>query len=214
MIEKRVSHTLNTVGDAIVAVGGRCPSPDGPDLFLSSVEMYREKQKGWQLGTWELTSGRFAFCAATLTDSELILAGGYRGYEDGDQLSLVEIYNIVTGSVATLPPLREARSYAACTVQGNGFILSGGQIDWTLDTTQVERLDLTSQTWSYLPSLNIARKFHSMGMFNGAPVVFGGRVFESWDTMEILTDVGWLLGSDLYYTWMRQAMVQLTCPAV
>jgi len=61
-----------------------------------------------------LSSPRERHCAAVLSSSELIFAGGAK--ETVEFLDVVEIYDIETGGLVALPPLRMPNAAQGCTV--------------------------------------------------------------------------------------------------
>jgi hypothetical protein len=199
MVVARESFTLVTVGNTLVAAGGNGGRTVG---VLSSVEIYQDGQVGgWKLAPWNLTSRRTEHCAVTLSSTEMILAGGtLTGSET--RYSLVEKYNIQTGAVVALPNLPYEDFGLACALQGDRFIVSGGLIN----SYRVEMLDLTTLTWSSLPSHNEERRFHTFGLINGDLVVFGP------ETLEILNGSSWVT-QPLPRTYIYHAMVLLPCPS-
>jgi len=202
MVMERAYFTLNILGDTLIAAGG---FDNG--IIFDSVEYYNEEQGVWKLAPWSLTRKRYEHCSATLSNTEIILAGGYNG--DG-YLSMVEKYNIQTGEVVSLPDLTFPRYYHACTLQEDSLIVSGGYS--TSDLYQVEKLNLNTLVWSSLPPLNQARYRHTMGLINGALVVFGGGGDSSSpNTLEILNGTEWET-QQLQNGRFRHAMVLLPCP--
>lgn len=204
MTSQRRMFTLNTVGDVLVAAGGH------NGIQLQTVEIYTEAQGRWQTASWKLSASRQEHCAVTLSDTEIIVAGG-RG--PSGTSGLVEKYNVQTGAMVTLTPLTTPREDLSCTLDEatNSLIVIGGYS--TAYLAMVERLDLSSQTWSTLTPLNTARVYHSTGILNGALTVFGGETTGAvaLDTIEVLNGTAWTT------VWMKtarnaHAMVQLPCP--
>jgi len=203
MLEKRRMFTLNNVGNMLVAAGGH----NGQEL--STVEILRQGSANWEKASWSLAAARREHCAVTLSDTELIIAGG-RGLTG--TFSTIEKYNVQTGASEALPQLTKAREDLACTLQGNSLVVSGGYSGGYL--TLVEKLDLTSLSWSTLPSMNAARVYHSMGVFNGVLTVFGGETKGAiaLDTLETLN--GTWSNAWLKSPRNAHAMVHLPCSSL
>jgi len=200
MVKKRAWFTLNLIGDTLIAAGGR-----NNIINHGSVEYYNEEQGVWELAPWSLTRKRYSHCSATLSNTEIILAGGYN---DG-VLSMVEKYSILTGEVVSLTDLTFPRAHHSCTLQGDSLIVSGGSSTSGTALYPVDKLNLNTLTWSSLPLLNPARLYHTMGLINGALVVFGGYPTSS--TLEILNGTKWET-QQLQYDRYHHAMGLLPCP--
>jgi len=200
MVMARAYFTLNLLGNTLIAAGGT-----NIDTIYDSVEYYSEEQGVWELAPWSLTLNRWDHCSVTLSNTEIILAGGVNGFV----LSMVEKYNIQTGEVVSLPDLASPRYNHACTLQEDSLIVSGGYSTFN----RVERLSLNTLTWSSLPPLNMVRYYHTMGLINGALVVFGGGYpTSSTNTLEILNGTEWAT-QQLQNLRHAHAMVLLPCPS-
>jgi hypothetical protein len=210
MFFKRLLFSLTAMGvDTLVAVGGRDADLNGP---LASVEIYRDGRGTWEVAPWELTLAREAHCAVALDSVELIMIGGFNGRYG--PLSLVEKYNVESGSVTAWPDLPMPLSGHACAIhltEGSLYV-SGGSKNFLAEVAQ---LDLVTLTWSFLPRLNVGRTYHTMGVLNGALAVFGG-LSELNDkrgeaTLEIFNGTEWQtreLGRARY----GHTMVLVPCP--
>jgi hypothetical protein len=211
MIMKRYGLSLTSLGDTLIAVGGF-------DIALqediSSVEYYKDEEAHWQLAPWQLSPGRDAHCAVTLSNSELILSGGSHRLEDGNYeiLSLVQKYNIETGEVFALPDLRRPTHCHACTLQGDSLVVSGGLNGGGEIQAAVSKLSLSTFTWSYLPPLPMPRFYHNMALLNEALVVFGDSYYgNNMYTLVILNGTKWHT-QELQKQHELGVMVLLPCP--
>lgn len=184
---------MNTVGNRLVATGGASGNGD-----INTVEIFDGAT--WKLANWTLSMGRGYHCAATLSDSELIVAGGW---SNGQLLDSVEKYNVVTGQRTQLPNMGTNWQCVACTVTGNKFIVSGASF--------VQALDLSTNTLSNLPNMVESRGCHTMAAVNGQLMVFGG-----WGNGYARSTYERLNGSAWTATAMSgrggHAMVVLPCP--
>ena len=198
MIKERSSLSLNSVGDTLIATGGS---------NSQTVEFYKDEEAHWQLAYWNLTSDRYNHCAVTLSNTELILAGG-----GTPNMAQVEKYNIETGEVVALPDLIHPTAGHACTLQGDSLVVSGGYDAAGYTINLVTKLSLTTLTWSNLPSLPVRRYGHNMALLNGALVVFGGNMNDNtYRQLAILNGTQW----ETQYLQKGHgdgAMVILPCP--
>ena len=209
MAVSRTDFPMISVGDMLVATGGVTHN------VLNSVDILLKSRNSWELASWTLTMKRFEHCAVALSDTEMVIAGG-RIYDDGEffYTSSVEKYNIFSGAVETWPQLPISVSGLACSLWEDNLIVSGGS--YNQYSPSVFKLDLSSMTWTAMPSLNIARSSHAMGIFRlrstlgtfseDLAVIEGGtstvEVFNglSWETKEFV--------NELY----NSLVVQLPCP--
>ena len=211
MAVNRTDFPMISVGDMLVATGGVTHN------VLNSVDILLKSRNSWELASWTLTMNRYDHCAVALSDTEMVIAGG-KIYDDGAffYTSSVEKYNIFSGAVETWPQLPISVAGLACSLWENNLIVSGGS--YNQYSPSVFKLDLSSMTWTAMPSLNIARSSHAMGIFRlrttlgtfseDLAVIAGGtstvEVFNglSWETKEFENEL-----SDNF-----SRVVQLPCP--
>ena len=211
MVETRAWFTLNSVGDVLVAAGGYRANDSQSDPPIVAVEILREGAAGWQRANWSLSSPRGAHCAVTYSDKEILIAGGVdNDIHNPNYLYAVEKYNLETGEGATLAQLNRPGQGVACTLSDNFLIVSGGSSQ-NVTFPDVEKLDLSTFTWSMMPPMNINRRHHTIGVIDGVLAVFGGT--SARDTMETFNGAAWET-KPLAITRSSHAMIQLTCPAV
>ena len=219
MSVKRTDFPMISVGDMLVATGG---VTNYGSENSNSVDILLKSRNSWELASWTLTMNRFDHCAVALSDTEMVIAGG-RIYDDGEffYTSSVEKYNIFSGAVETWPQLPISVSGLACSLWENNLIVSGGgrrkpEGGNTDISPLVFKLDLSSMTWTGMPSLNIARYHHAMGIFRlrttlgtfseDLAVIAGGT-----STVEVFNGLSWEtkeFENEMYYP----LVVQLPCP--
>ena len=219
MAVSRTDFPMISVGDMLVATGG---VTNNGFAFLNSVDILLKSRNSWELASWTLTMKRGHHCAVALSDTEMVIAGG-KIYDDGAFFftSSVEKYNIFSGAVETWPQLPISVARLACSLWENNLIVSGGgrrkpEGGNTDVSPLVFKLDLSSMTWTGMPSLNIARYHHAMGIFRLRTTlgtfsedlaVIAGET----STVEVFNGLSWEtkeFENEMYYP----LVVQLPCP--
>jgi len=164
--EARTYHSLTAVGGVLVAAGGY-DSGRNP----RSVELLGPGDTAWTTADWSLQEEVSEHCAVALSDEELVILGGWTNSDD--RTASVMKYHIKTGERSNLPSLPEPVVDPACAVVNNTIIVSGG-VTGSSGINQVWELDLQTDKWKPLPSLQQPRSGHVMGLLGGRLHVFGG----------------------------------------
>ncbi|XP_023348318.1 kelch-like protein 3 [Eurytemora carolleeae] len=190
----RAYFTLTTLGDKILAAGGSTPQ------LTATVEVF--DGSSWKLQNYELTSARDHHCAVPISESQVMLLGGYTS----SSLSLVEVYSIEEGFIAELPSMPTARRGLACSMFKGEIWTAGGYDGVNMDV--VEIFNSFTDTWRNGPRLTKGRSWLTMEVLDNNLVVFGGVGGK--DSLEILEGEDWR-EEPLQYGHYDHASVSITC---
>lgn len=100
---------------------------------------------GWEL-VGHLARGR-AFFGATMVRDDIYVAGGY---DNEQELALFERFTTTTGEVRELSSMATPRGGLALVYDGVALYALGG--GWTRPLANLERYDLSTNSWSNFPS--------------------------------------------------------------
>lgn len=164
----RSSCAVMTHDGQIIAVGGT-----NGENRLRTCEVYDERANQWRALTPEMTQIRsaaagaslvgHAVCVGGLDESSVVGGGGDFGGDyvgsSGVHASL-EILDPDTLKWSQRKPMLMARTDLACTTVADSLLVSGGQNQAVLDTTEFYRPELDE--WHQGPSLMMARYAHAM----------------------------------------------------
>ena len=207
--EPRAYFSMEKVHGKMVVTGG-----EGKDGYMSSVEAYRD-------GVWsiepelELSSPRYRHCSVALDQDTLVVIGGKTNGFLNNILSLMEMKDVAgSGSWIGLPSMSQSREGHGCEVthyQGRrGIMVAGGYTGNPQKgaiTSHVEFYGVETGQWEVLPGLGQFREYHTLGVVNGNPSVFGGAKPEYLRSTEVFIRDEWVMGEDLPTTRWAHSMV-------
>ncbi|XP_046863966.1 uncharacterized protein LOC124457820 [Xenia sp. Carnegie-2017] len=149
MPEPRWSHGAVVVDDKVLIFGGH-----GKDWeVLSSVLEFDPRTITFK----EMAPLPFPLTAMATVQwrDQVVLLGGYDGNK---RLNSVNMYDIKTGKVTTLPSMMERRSMCCAVITGDTIVVMGGRNDKDESLKSVECFEKgSSSSWAYLPSMNFSR---------------------------------------------------------
>ncbi|XP_023348627.1 ring canal kelch homolog isoform X2 [Eurytemora carolleeae] len=196
----RIDFTLTTLGDKILAAGGY----NSKEGRTATVEVF--DGSSWKLQNYELTSVRNLHCAVPISESQVMLLGGFsNGY-----LSLVEVYSIEEGFIAELPSMPTARYGLGCSMFKGEIWTAGGYNGGSLDVVEVLTPGFTGGTWRSGPKLTKSRYYLTMEVLDNSLVVFGGVGGGVANSLEILQGEEWR-EEPLQYRHTDHASVSIPC---
>ncbi|XP_023348579.1 kelch-like protein 18 [Eurytemora carolleeae] len=200
MTVARRYFTLTTLGDKILAAGG-----DTPQGWTATVEVF--DGSSWKLQNYKLTSPRKDHCAVPISESEVMLIGGYYG---GFLLSLVETYSIEKGFIAELPSMPTSRYGIGCSMFKGEIWTAGGTNGngYILDVVEILTPGFTGGTWRSGPKLAMGRSWLRMEVLDNSLVVFGGA--GAAESLEMLDGEEWR-EEPLQYGHYMHASVSISC---
>ncbi|MEA5136455.1 MAG: kelch repeat-containing protein [Candidatus Fimivivens sp.] len=168
MTTARHSFRTAVVNGKIYAIGGYDQSK-----AFSSVEVYDPV-----INTWEplasMHTVRWDFQSEVI-DGKIYVMGGLAPYHT----SSTEVYNPTTNTWATLASMSTARRFFETEVI-EGKIYAVGGITYNDNTSSYEYLSLaelydpSSNVWTTLPAMSVAREFFQTNAINGNFYVLGG----------------------------------------
>ncbi|XP_077290546.1 kelch-like protein 5 isoform X2 [Arctopsyche grandis] len=149
----------------------------------SDIEMYDQWEDTWYL--YARMNIKKSNYGAAIIDDKLLIVGGF----DSQSLTSVESFDLNSGILTKLPPLKEKRSNVGAVILGQNtsavlFAIGGWNDNTSLDT--VEKCDLSINHWSYAAPMIYKRDAFGICTFNGKIYVAGGRSGNSFlDTVEV-----------------------------
>ncbi|XP_023330607.1 kelch-like protein diablo isoform X2 [Eurytemora carolleeae] len=134
-------------------------SSDSMELYSGGI---------WTKLELKLSSGVHNHCGVTISESEVIVTGGF-----GDRiLKTVQKIDITTGLVVSLFPLIKARTTHGCGLYNGEVYVAGGYAE--PGTNHVEVLSLETWKWTAFTPMNNDRRDFSMAVLDGYLAAFGG----------------------------------------
>eukprot|EP00747_Dinoflagellata_sp_TGD_P017733 gnl/TRDRNA2_/TRDRNA2_126017_c0_seq2.p1 gnl/TRDRNA2_/TRDRNA2_126017_c0~~gnl/TRDRNA2_/TRDRNA2_126017_c0_seq2.p1 ORF type:complete len:427 (+),score=42.15 gnl/TRDRNA2_/TRDRNA2_126017_c0_seq2:59-1339(+) len=137
--------------------------------------------------------GRAALVA---TEDKLFMIGGVGGEaRDWDSLASGEVFDLRTGTWASLPAMNVARCDFALVELNRRIYASGGATagdEWAA-LTSAEVYDLSTHAWSSLPPMSVGRRSHAAAAIDDKLYVWGGCCYD-----EELSDGKMLESGEVY----------------
>jgi len=130
--------------NALYLIGGWDGHNMRDEIWRFSVGT-RTAGTGWEL-VGHLARGR-AFLGAATVRGDIYIAGGYDGERE---LNLLEQFTPLTGEIRELAPMAAPRGGMALVYDGVALYAVGG--GWTNTLANLERYDLSTNSWSNFPS--------------------------------------------------------------
>ncbi len=176
---RRGSTGVVQYGDTLYSMGGL----DGGHGSSTSVSFDYFDAYNPYTGTWEtlpdMPHNRDHFGAAIIDDKIYAAGGRDTGQGNGTQGDVqpqVDVYDLMTGTWSTLDDdIPTERGGTATAVLGNDVIIIGGEeISQSSAFSTVEALDVTTEQWRALASLNTERHGTTAAVCNGTIWIAGG----------------------------------------
>ncbi|HRA66666.1 MAG TPA: LuxR C-terminal-related transcriptional regulator [Caldilinea sp.] len=127
--------------DSLYLIGGW----DGHNMRDEIWRYTPGARAGWEL-VGRLAKGR-AFLGASAVRGDIYVAGGYDGERE---LKLLELFSPLTGETRELTPMAAPRGGLALVYDGVALYALGG--GWKQSLVNLERYDLSTNSWSNFPS--------------------------------------------------------------
>ena len=168
MTVSRAFHTLDRVGDRLIATGGWERS-----YSLNSVEFY-SPEKGWETATWTLPFGDYRHCIVPLSNEDEILFLSGLGSRFG-RMYMNKI-NIETGVSETIqPPLGATGAEHYCAREGDSVYLT--------EDRQVWQYSIAKNSWMRLAETSSTA--------SGIVVLSGEVTFFGYSIIQVLNNGAW-----------------------
>ena len=180
MAEPRHNAVAVALSDGrTLVLGGHSPYAGNgwPEEVLASGEMLAAAGSSWCSTPTPMSTARFGHVASMLPCGRLLVAGGCSA--DGATLKMAELWDPLTGAWSDLPPLRHARTRAACCTLPSGRVAVvgghvGGTSTWGFDQKGGEVFDPQMWMWQPLPDMAHARSGHAVVAVAGGLLAVGG----------------------------------------
>jgi V8-like Glu-specific endopeptidase len=143
-INRVLAQAVRLQDGRVLLIGGLLPQGEA---VLNSIEVYDPASNTWRQVA-PLGQARYLHTTTLLPDGRVLVTGGGRMLENsfddpGAILSSVEIYDPVTDTWSTLPPLQQARADHTATLLPDGrvFVVGGWATHYViLDSTEILKL--------------------------------------------------------------------------
>ena len=161
----------------VLAAGGSDPTGENPAV-PRTAEIFDPVTQGW-VPTGDLVFGRSLFTATLLTSGLVLVVGGVSFYDEAAQTC--ELYEPAAGRWRLAGVLGRYRLGHTATRLNDGTVLVAGGVHYTTSGDQngsiadTEIYDPTTEVWSFVGPLNMARSGHTATLLpNGSVLVVGG----------------------------------------
>jgi len=181
LIHARYMHGLVVVGGDLYAVGGL--HFIGP---VSQIEKYNKEKNAWE-EYGEMSERRYEFCALPLSETEIIVIGGYDSLSNSN---ITEKYDLTTKTWTRLAVLPEGRDLHSCTWHNDEIVVAGGWVkspnnpNQQIASNSIHKYSPLNDTWTEMPSMLETRTLFGLTSLNGILTAFGGWQLTYSDTVE------------------------------
>ena len=183
----RFHHTATLLPNGKVLIAG-----GETDDFVrtNTAELFDPASRTFTLLPNTMTLTRYGHTATLLWDGKVLIAGGYTG--EGANLRITnaaELFDPLSGTFTSLPPMASRRFYHTATLLGNGkVLLAGGQNGRGISAT-AELFDPSTGTFTLVPgAMSVPRNTHAATrLTNGKVLITGGTMtgYEVSNTAEV-----------------------------
>jgi hypothetical protein len=173
--QSRYNHRSVLLPDGrVLAISGE----DASTNALTSAELYDPATGTWSF-TGSLSLGRaMGFDAILLPNGQVLVAGGYNGF-NGGALTSCELYNPATGLWISTGSLFQPHYFHHLTLLANGQVLIAGGYTNTGLTADVELYDPATGNWSSTGSIAQPRGGNiQVTLSDGRVLVAGGSILQ------------------------------------
>ncbi|XP_066541267.1 kelch-like protein 36 [Hoplias malabaricus] len=200
MNQRRVDFYLGTMGECLIAVGGRNDSG-----ALSSVEVYSPVEDNW---AYVAGLPRFTYGHAGTTHKDIVYISGGHDYQIGPYRRDMLSYNPTTGDTwIERQAMTLARGWHCMTSLQDKIYVIGGSDDHEdsmerFDVLEVEAFDPQTDQWCRIMPLRYPNSEAAVAVWNGKIYVMGGYTWEHMDfsenTQVFVPEKGqWVVGPNL-----------------
>ena len=145
-------------------------------LISAWLILLRAQIAGPNVNTWiqvgNLAAARAAACSVPLPDGRVLVAGGSSAT---GSVHTVDILG-TNGAFTAGPPMLEARANAACALLQDGRVFVSGGTDGTKALASAEIFTPSTNVWTSVGSMNVARYGHTATVTQmGAVLLVGGQ---------------------------------------
>ncbi|AFE07234.1 branched-chain amino acid ABC transporter2C amino acid-binding protein [Corallococcus coralloides DSM 2259] len=172
----RRSHTATLLPDGRVLVAaGWTPT------YTANAAIYSPSTNTWTQVTPPPTGERYGHAAFLLGNGSVLIAGGERIFSAYQTATVSEVFNPATGTWTTTGSTTHPRQYTQ-GVSVNGVpVIIGGYGDGNY-LGNIERYDVTTQTWSSLSPLLLPRGGHAAAVLTDGSVLVAGGIITNTKT--------------------------------
>jgi len=182
MPESRDGCVGEIIGDKMYVTGGRCMEVKSITKFLeighkvlNTTAVFDISNGGCKVDKsikiQPLKHGRMATCSLQKDDEIFIIGGINKIFQ---KLNTVEVINVKTGKVSSLPPMHKTRAGHSAVFFNDQLVVMGGSTDDgpgdDLEISSVEAFCFDTKKWSFMPSTNFPRDA-------GVATVFGSKIY-------------------------------------
>jgi hypothetical protein len=165
---RRYEFNGGVIGESIYVAGGFIPNPS-PGFYSDTMEVYNAARDSWFVRQ-SMNFPRVEF-GSTVCNNKLYAIGGY--YFNYQNVN--EEYDPVQDTWHQKRPLPLERSGLACAAISNRvFAIGGHRYQPRTIYARVERYNITTDSWSIVESLNVARVYAGAVTMNDHIYVIGG----------------------------------------
>jgi hypothetical protein len=179
MSRGRAGHAAVALSDGRVAVFG---GYDTSSTVTDSIEVYDPETEEWTGSPGRLRTARARLAATLLADGRVLVAGGETASTTDVGLANWEVWDPVTGAIASWGSLVERRTRLRAVRLGNGLVLlvggsrtdASGAPNYSRSSTEI--FDPTAGSSSAGPSMAVPRAGHEATLLDdGRVLVTGGH---------------------------------------
>lgn len=175
MISARQNHTATLLADGRVLIAGGYDDWVG----IERTELYDPVVDTWTkagdmvTGGWDGETGRAWHSATLLSDGQVLVAGGWDGYDDGWTTG-AELYDPLAGTWTRTDSMNFYRYGHTATLLTGGQVLVAGGIDVFEETRTTELYNLDTGSWTPAQDMNVERGWHTATMLHDGRVLVAG----------------------------------------
>ncbi len=178
MASARFYHTATLLPSGKVLVAGGI---NGLNRSIASAEVYDPGTGTWA-STGSMTSARFYHTATLLPSGKVLVAGGYDSTGTLVPLASAEVYDLGTGTWASIDSMASVRARHTATLLSSGKVLVAGGYN----IASAEVYDPGTGTWASTDFMTSARNWHTATLLpSGKVLVAGGNNNNSLASAEV-----------------------------
>lgn len=181
MGSSRAAHQASSVGARALLTGG-CAEPHCSGITQTS-ELYDPTEAKFVAGP-NMADRRVAHLSIALSDSRVLIAGGWNGRE---AIRSAELFDARALRFVRVDSMHEARfDSAGAMINSSDVLIVGGATQTNLPTDSAERFDVASMRFTRVASMQTPRAHHTAtSIGDGRVLVTGGLVAKNTATASV-----------------------------